>query len=176
MNKVFLVGNIGQQPEVRGLPNGGQVANFSLATSKKWRDKVSGEQREKTEWHKLVAFQGTASIVAQLCQKGTKVAIEGELQTRKWQDQQGQDQYTTEVVVNEIEVLSAKPQGQQPQPQRGQGQQPQQGHSQQGGWGQQPQNQPQQAHGQQGHSQQGGWGQPQQPHQGQANQANPNFI
>lgn len=171
MNKVILVGNIGQQPEVRGLPNGGQVANFSLATSKKWRDKASGEPREKTEWHKLVAFQGTASIVAQLCQKGTKVAIEGELQTRKWQDQQGKDQFTTEVVVNEIEVLSAKPQGQQPQPHSGQGQQPQNQPQQQGGWGQGQQ--PQQAYGQQQGQpqQQGGWGQPQQP-----NQAKPNFV
>ncbi|MGJ3353480.1 single-stranded DNA-binding protein [Providencia sp. Je.9.19] len=98
--KVILIGHLGQDPEIRYMPNGGAVANLTLATSESWRDKQSGEMREKTEWHRVVIFGKLAEIAGEYLKKGSQVYIEGSLQTRKWQDQSGQDRYTTEVVVN----------------------------------------------------------------------------
>ena len=100
VNKVILVGNLGQDPEVRYMPNGGAVANITLATSETWRDKQTGENREVTEWHRVVLFGKLAEVTGEYLRKGSQVYIEGQLRTRKWQDQGGQDRYTTEVVVN----------------------------------------------------------------------------
>ena len=100
VNKVILVGNLGQDPEVRYMPNGGAVANITLATSESWRDKQTGETKEKTEWHRVVLFGKLAEVAGEYLRKGSQVYIEGALQTRKWQDQSGQERYTTEVVVN----------------------------------------------------------------------------
>ena len=100
VNKVILIGNLGQDPEIRYMPNGGAVANLTLATSESWRDKQTGEMREKTEWHRVVIFGKLAEVAGEYLKKGSQVYIEGSLQTRKWQDQSGQDRYTTEVVVN----------------------------------------------------------------------------
>lgn len=140
VNKVILVGNLGGDPEVRYMPSGGAVANITVATSESWRDKATGEQREKTEWHRVALFGKLAEVAGEYLRKGSQVYIEGQLQTRKWQDQSGQDRYTTEVVVQGfngvMQMLGGRQQG---------GMQSQQG----GGMNQQ--------------SQQGGWGQPQQP-------------
>ncbi|EOE0524233.1 single-stranded DNA-binding protein [Providencia stuartii] len=100
VNKVILIGHLGQDPEIRYMPNGGAVANLALATSESWRDKQTGEMREKTEWHKVVIFGKLAEIAGEYLKKGSQIYVEGSLQTRKWQDQSGQDRYTTEVVVN----------------------------------------------------------------------------
>lgn len=100
VNKVILVGNLGAEPEVRNLPNGGKVVNLSIATSERWKDRNSGEQREKTEWHRVVIFsEGLVRVAESYLRKGSKVYIEGQLQTRKWQDQSGQDKYSTEIVL-----------------------------------------------------------------------------
>ena len=99
VNKVIILGNLGKDPEVRFMPNGGGVANLTIATSESWKDKQTGEQKEKTEWHRVVMFGKLAEIAGEYLKKGSKVYIEGSLQTRKWQNQQGQDQYTTEIVV-----------------------------------------------------------------------------
>ena len=102
INKVILVGNLGQDPEVRYMPNGNAVANFSVATSESWKDKQTGETRDRTEWHRVVVFGKLAEIAGEYIKKGTQVYLEGQLQTRKWQDQSGQDRYTTEVVINPL--------------------------------------------------------------------------
>jgi len=99
VNKVIIIGNLGKDPEVKFMPNGGAVANITVATSDTWKDKQTGEQKEKTEWHRISIFGKLAEIAGEYLKKGSKVYIEGALQTRKWQNQQGQDQYTTEVVV-----------------------------------------------------------------------------
>ncbi len=99
VNKVILIGNLGKDPEVRYTPGGDAVANITLATSESWKDKNTGEQKEKTEWHRVVFFGKLAEIVGQYLKKGSKIYVEGKLQTRKWQDKNGQDRYTTEVVV-----------------------------------------------------------------------------
>ena len=100
VNKVILVGNLGNEPEVRNLPSGGKVVNLSVATSESWRDRNTGERKERTEWHRVVIFsEGLAKVAEQYLHKGSKVYIEGQLQTRKWQDQSGQDKYSTEVVL-----------------------------------------------------------------------------
>lgn len=100
VNKVILLGHLGADPEVRNLPSGGKVVNMSLATSERWKDKNTGEQREKTEWHRIVIFsEGLTRVAESYLRKGSKVYIEGQLQTRKWQDQSGQDKYSTEVVL-----------------------------------------------------------------------------
>ncbi len=100
VNKVILVGNLGADPEVRTLPSGSKVVNLSVATSENWRDKTTGERKEKTEWHRVVIFsEGLTRVAEQYLRKGAKVYIEGQLQTRKWQDQSGQDKYSTEVVL-----------------------------------------------------------------------------
>ena len=100
VNKVILVGNLGADPEIRRTQDGRPIANFSVATSESWRDRNSGERRERTEWHRVVCFnEGLVKVIEQYVKKGSKVYIEGQLQTRKWQDQNGQDKYTTEVVL-----------------------------------------------------------------------------
>jgi single-strand DNA-binding protein len=99
VNKVIILGNLGKDPEVRFMPNGGAVANLALATSDSWKDKQSGEQKEKTEWHRVVIFGKLAEIAGEYLKKGSKVYIEGSLQTKKWTNQQGQDQYSTDIVV-----------------------------------------------------------------------------
>ncbi len=108
INKVILIGNLGQDPEVRYMPNGGAVCNITVATSETWKDKNTGEQQEKTEWHRVVMFRRLAEIAGEYLKKGSKVYLEGKLQTRKWQDQQGQDRYTTEVVADEMQMLDSR--------------------------------------------------------------------
>ncbi len=100
VNKVILIGNLGTDPEVRYMPNGNAVANITLATSESWKDKQTGQMQDRTEWHRVVFFGRLAEVVGQYARKGSKVYVEGKLQTRKWQDQSGQDRYTTEIVVD----------------------------------------------------------------------------
>lgn len=146
LNKVEIIGNLGNDPEFRTLPNGNGVAQLSIATSETWKDKQTGEKKEKTEWHRVVIFGKLAEIASQYLRKGSKVFIEGALQTRKWQDQAGVERYTTEIVVGmngRMLMLSHANDNQQGGQQR------------QGG-------------------QQGGWGQPQQPtHSGGGQQQKP---
>ena len=108
VNKVILVGNLGKDPEVRYMPNGNAVANITLATSESWKDKTSGEQQEKTEWHRVVMFRRLGEIAGEYLKKGSQVYIEGKLQTRKWQDNSGNDRYTTEIVANEMQMLGSR--------------------------------------------------------------------
>jgi len=182
VNKVIILGNLGKDPEVRFMPNGGAVANLTVATSDSWKDKQTGEQKEKTEWHRVVMFGKLAEISGEYLKKGSKVYIEGSLQTKKWTNQQGQDQYTTEIVVQGfngvMQMLDGKPsqgqsggfsnQGQQQQggfqkqaPQQSGGFSQQQAPAQQGGFSNQGQKQaPQQSGGfsqQQAPAQQGGF-------------------
>src|SRR5215831_7288080 len=103
VNKVILVGNLGRDPEIRSMQDGQRVCNLSLATSESWRDRNSGERREKTEWHRVVIFnENLVKVAEQFLKKGSKIYVEGQLQTRKWQDQQGQDRYSTEVVLQKF--------------------------------------------------------------------------
>jgi len=108
VNKVILIGNLGQDPEVRYMPNGGAVCNITVATSESWKDKNTGENQEKTEWHRVVMFRRLAEIAGEYLKKGSKVFIEGKLQTRKWQDQQGQDRYTTEIIADNMQMLDSR--------------------------------------------------------------------
>ena len=108
VNKVILIGNLGQDPEVRYMPNGGAVCNITVATSETWKDKNSGESQEKTEWHRVVMFRRLAEIAGEYLKKGSKVFIEGKLQTRKWQDQQGQDRYMTEIIADNMQMLDSR--------------------------------------------------------------------
>lgn len=108
VNKVLLIGNLGADPEVRAMPSGMTVANFRIATSEKWKDKESGEEKERTEWHSCAAFGRTGEVCGEYLKKGSKVYIEGKLQTRKWQDKNGNDRYTTEVIVNEMQMLDSR--------------------------------------------------------------------
>ncbi len=108
VNKVILIGNLGQDPEVKYMPNGNAVANVSVATTESWKDKNTGEQVDKTEWHRVVFYRRLAEIVGEYLKKGSKVYIEGKLQTRKWQDQNGQDRYTTEIIANEMQMLDSR--------------------------------------------------------------------
>jgi single-strand DNA-binding protein len=108
VNKVILVGNLGKDPEVRYMPNGNAVANITLATSESWKDKQTGEQQEKTEWHRIVMFRRLGEIAGEYLKKGSQVYIEGKLQTRKWQDNSGNDRYTTEIVANEMQMLGGR--------------------------------------------------------------------
>ncbi|MDX1464846.1 MAG: single-stranded DNA-binding protein [Halomonas sp.] len=160
INKVILIGNLGQDPEVRFTPSGTAVANLNLATTDTWMDRQSGQRQERTEWHRVVLFNKTAEIAQQYLKKGSKVYIEGRLQTRKWQDQNGQDKYSTEIVANDMQMLDGRgdggqgggfgggrpPQGGQPPQQGGNfggGQQPpQQGGQYGGGQPQRPAPQP----------------------------------
>ena len=108
VNKVILVGNLGQDPEVKYMPSGQAVCNISVATTESWNDKNSGEKVEKTEWHRVVFFRRLAEIAGEYLRKGSQVYIEGRLQTRKWQDQSGNDRYTTEIVANDMQMLGGK--------------------------------------------------------------------
>ncbi|MEC5504985.1 single-stranded DNA-binding protein [Klebsiella oxytoca] len=126
INKVILVGNLGQDPEVRYMPNSNAVTTLSIATSESWRDKQTGEMKEQTEWHRVVLFGKLAEVASEYLRKGSQVYIEGQLRTRKWQDQHGQDRYSTEVVVNvggTMQMLGGRAQGASQT-------------QQQGGWGQ----------------------------------------
>lgn len=117
INKVILIGNLGQDPEVRYMPSGGAVTNITLATSDTWRDKQTGEQKERTEWHRVVFMGKLAEVAGQYLKKGVQIYVEGKLQTRKWQDQGGQDRYTTEVRVDSVtgvmQMLGGRPQDSQ---------------------------------------------------------------
>ena len=152
VNKVTILGNLGDNPEMRTFPNGGAVANLTIATSESWRDKQTGEQREKTEWHRVAVFGKLAEVAGQYLRKGAPVYIEGALQTRKWQDQNGQDRFTTEVVVQGyqgiMKMLGPKPQENWGQPQPAPA--PQQAHNNQPAYNH---NQPAQHHQQGGHNQ-----------------------
>lgn len=149
INKVILVGNLGQDPEQRYTPQGKAVCNLSVATSESWVDKNTNQKQERTEWHRVVLLGKLAEVAGQYLQKGSKVYLEGKLQTRKWQDQQGQDRYTTEVVIDgfdgTMQMLDSRQSGQgQQQGQQGYQQQPQQQQPQQNyqqGYNQQPQRQ-----------------------------------
>ena len=148
VNKVILVGNLGKDPEIRYLPSGGAVANFSIATSESWKDKNTGEQKEKTEWHNISIFGKLAEIAGEYLRKGSQVYIEGALQTRKWQDQNGNDRYSTDVVLNgfdcKMQMLGGKSDNQGGgQQQQAPQQQPMQQQAQQQGFHQPPQGQQQ---------------------------------
>jgi single-strand DNA-binding protein len=108
INKVILVGNLGADPETRYMPSGTAVTNLSVATTESWKDKQSGEQNERTEWHKVVMFDRLAEIAAEYLRKGSQVYIEGKLQTRKWQDRDGNDRWTTEIRANEMQMLGGR--------------------------------------------------------------------
>ena len=108
INKVILIGNLGADPESRALPSGSAVTNITVATSESWKDKNTGEMQERTEWHRVVFFNRLAEIAAQYLRKGSKVYIEGSLRTRKWQDNSGQDRYTTEIIANEMQMLDSR--------------------------------------------------------------------
>lgn len=131
INKVILIGNVGKDPETRYMPSGGAVTNITVATSESWKDKNTGDKQERTEWHRVVFFNRLGEIAGEYLKKGSKVYVEGSLRTRKWQDNNGQDKYTTEIVGNEMQMLDSRgggsasfdaPQQQQSRPQ----QQPQQ--------------------------------------------------
>lgn len=129
INKVILVGNVGGDPEVRYMPNGNAVTTLSIATSESWKDKETGNKQERTEWHRVVCFNRLGEIAGEYVRKGSKLYVEGSLRTRKWQDPQGQDRYTTEIVASDIQMLDGKgqtnasygdaqPMGQQQEPQQ----------------------------------------------------------
>ncbi|GLR69188.1 single-stranded DNA-binding protein [Agaribacter marinus] len=139
VNKVILVGNLGNDPEVRYMPNGGAVANLSIATSESWKDQ-QGQQQERTEWHRVTMYRRLAEIAGEYLKKGSQIYLEGKLQTRKWQDQQGNDRYTTEVIADQMQMLGGGSRGD---------------NAGQGGGYQQAPSQPQQGGYQQAPSQQG---------------------
>src|SRR6266566_5467812 len=108
VNKAILVGNLGKDPEVRYSPNGQAVANVTIATSESWKDKNTGDKQEKTEWHRVVFFGKLAEIAGEYLKKGSQIYVEGRIQTRKWQDKDGNDRYTTEIVANEMQMLGSR--------------------------------------------------------------------
>ncbi|MDG4596715.1 MAG: single-stranded DNA-binding protein [Candidatus Contendobacter sp.] len=108
VNKVILIGNLGKDPDVRYMPNGRAVANVTIATNESWKDRNTGEKQERTEWHNVVFYSPLAEIVGQYLRKGSSVFVEGRLQTRKWQDKNGQDRYTTEIIANEMKMLGGR--------------------------------------------------------------------
>ena len=108
INKVIIVGNLGADPETRYMPSGSAVTNLSIATSEQWKDKQTGEQKERTEWHKVAMFNRLAEIAAEYLRKGSQVYIEGKLRTRKWQDRDGNDRWTTEVIADEMQMLGSR--------------------------------------------------------------------
>jgi len=108
INKVIIVGNLGQDPEVKYMPSGGAVCNITVATSESWNDKNTGEKQERTEWHRIVFYRKLAEIAGEYLRKGSQVYVEGRLQTRKWQDQGGADRYTTEIVANEMQMMGGR--------------------------------------------------------------------
>jgi single-strand DNA-binding protein len=148
INKVIIVGNVGQDPETRYMPSGSAVTNFTVATNESWKDKQTGEQKDRTEWHRVAMFNRLAEIAAEYLRKGSQVYIEGKLRTRKWQGQDGQDRYTTEIIADEMQMLGGRGGGAGGGSFGGGG--GQQGGGQQGG-------------GQQGGGQQGGGSAPPQP-------------
>lgn len=115
VNKVIIIGNLGADPEVRYMPQGGAVASITVATSESWTDKQTNEKKEQTEWHRVVIYQRLAEIAGEYLRKGSKVYIEGRLRTRKWQDQQGVERYTTEIIAGELQMLDGKPDASQQQ-------------------------------------------------------------
>lgn len=108
INKVIIIGNLGADPEVRYTPNGNAVTNLNIATTTNWRDRQSGEMQEKTEWHRIVMFNRLAEVAGEYLKKGSKIYIDGSLRTRKWQDKNGQDRYTTEIIANEMQMLDSR--------------------------------------------------------------------
>ncbi len=114
INKVIVVGNLGNDPDTRYMPSGGAVTNLSVATSEQWKDKQTGEQKERTEWHKVAMFGRLAEIAAEYLRKGSQVYIEGKLRTRKWQDRDGNDRYTTEIIADEMQMLGGRGGGSAP--------------------------------------------------------------
>jgi len=164
VNKVILVGNLGNDPEVRYMPNGNAVANLSIATSESWKDQ-QGQLQEKTEWHKVTMYRRLAEIAGEYLKKGSQIYLEGKLQTRKWQDQQGNDRYTTEVIADQLQMLGGRNEngggGQSSGGQGGYQQGPQGGQNSQGG-----QNNQGSQNNQGGQTNQGGY----QPSGGQSNQ------
>lgn len=108
LNKVILIGNLGADPEIRFMPSGGSVANIRLATTRRWKDKQTGERKEATEWHRVIFFNRLAEIAGEYLKKGSQVYVEGRLQTRKWQGQDGQDHYTTEILGEEMHMLGSR--------------------------------------------------------------------
>jgi single-strand DNA-binding protein len=178
INKVILIGNLGTDPEVRYMPQGGAVANLTVATSESWTDKATNEKKEQTEWHRVVIYQRLAEIAGEYLRKGSKVYIEGKLKTRKWQDKDGVERYTTEIIANELQMLDGRGDGQQQGGGMGGGQQggyQKPAASQQGGYQQaapqQGYQQPQQGGYQQSTPQQGGY--QQRPAQQQAGYQQP---
>ncbi|GGO71372.1 single-stranded DNA-binding protein [Bowmanella pacifica] len=153
VNKVILVGNLGQDPEVRYMPNGNAVANLTLATSESWKDQ-SGQIQERTEWHRITMYRRLAEVAGEYLRKGSQVYVEGKLQTRKWQDQSGQDRYTTEIIADQMQMLGSRSGGQegggQYQPRQSQGQQQASAGGQSQGFAQPQQNQYQQGNQYQG--------------------------
>ncbi|QHJ84602.1 MAG: hypothetical protein [Caudoviricetes sp.] len=121
VNKVVLLGTLGQDPETKSFPNGGSVTQFSIATSESWVDKASGERKENTEWHRIVASNKLGEIAQQYLKKGSKVYVEGSIKTRKWQDQSGQERYSTEIRMSNMQMLGDAPQQQQQQQSQGYG-------------------------------------------------------
>lgn len=111
VNKAILIGNLGKDPDTRYMPSGGAVTNVTIATSETWKDKQTGQQNEKTEWHNVVFFNRLAEIAKEYLRKGSKVYIEGSLRTRKWQDKSGMDRYTTEIIASEMQMLDSKGSG-----------------------------------------------------------------
>ena len=176
INKVILIGNLGTDPEVRYMPQGGAVANLTVATSESWTDKATNEKKEQTEWHRVVIYQRLAEIAGEYLRKGSKVYIEGKLKTRKWQDKDGVERYTTEIIANELQMLDGRGDGQQQGGGMGGGQQggyQKPAQQQQGGYQQPAQQaapayqQPQQGGYQQAApQQQGGYQKPAQPQGG----------
>jgi single-strand DNA-binding protein len=115
INKVILIGNLGKDPEVKYMPSGDAVSSFSIATTESWKDKETGDKVEKTEWHNIVAFKRIAEVCGEYLRKGSQVYIEGKLQTRKWQDRDGNDRYTTEIRVGKMQMLGSRPESRQSQ-------------------------------------------------------------
>jgi single-strand DNA-binding protein len=111
LNKVTLIGNLGADPDLKSMPDGGQVATLSLATTRRWKDKQSGERKEATEWHRVIFFNRLAEVADEYLKKGGQIYVEGRLQTRKWQDKDGQDRYTTEIIGQEMHMLGKKADG-----------------------------------------------------------------
>ena len=142
INKCIIVGNLGDDPQVRTMPNGKQVANLSVATSESWKDQ-QGNPQERTEWHRITMYAGLAGVAGQYLRKGSQIYIEGKLQTRKWQDQQGSDRYTTEIIADKLEMLGGGQRNNNGGGYQGQNNQPNQPPQQQAPQqGNQPQNQP----------------------------------
>lgn len=148
VNKAIIVGTLGQDPEVKYMANGGAVATISVATNESWKDKQTGEMQERTEWHRIVMFGKLAEIAAQYLKKGSQAYLEGRIQTRKWQDNEGKDRYSTEIVANEMQMLGGRPGGgsnESSGQQQSSGQQRPSGQQQSSGQAQQPASAPQTA-------------------------------